>query len=260
MAHTTHTHTHTHTHTCMCTSHTHTLTHTHTHTHIHTHTHTHTQTHTHTHTQSTTPYCENKMHCAMLYSNGWKGFDLWILYNCYLYYCNSKRQLRSVIFTLFLLHWCCPVLSSLIAKQLFDLHKRWICHAFSNRVNIFNHWILLSLVFCLDFVHPLQDVALHQCLPLSSVCCFPGPGGSLLLCYVIVPSSAWSSSWSLPSPCLSFRYSIDKTFGCALCIFFVNNRVPELVTYSSLSFLPGIPLFVFVCFVVFHFLWKKERR
>ena len=45
----------------------------------------------------------------------------------------------------------------------------------------------------LDFVHPLQDVALHQCLPLSSVCCFPNPGGSLLLCYVVLPSSAWSS-------------------------------------------------------------------
>ena len=44
------------------------------------------------------------------------------------------------------------------------------------------------------FVHPLQDVDLHQCLPLSSVFCFPNPGGSLLLCYVVLPSSAWSSS------------------------------------------------------------------
>ena len=59
------------------------------------------------------------------------------------------------------------------------------------------------LHLCLGFVHPLQDVALHQCLPLSSVCCFPNPGGSLLICYVILPSSAWSSSWSLPSPWLS---------------------------------------------------------
>ena len=46
----------------------------------------------------------------------------------------------------------------------------------------------------LGFVHPLQDVALHQCLPSSSVYCLPNPGGSLLLCYVILPSSAWSSS------------------------------------------------------------------
>ena len=50
----------------------------------------------------------------------------------------------------------------------------------------------------LGFVHPLQDVALHQCLPSSSVCCLPNPGGSLLLCYVILPSSAWSSSRPLP--------------------------------------------------------------
>ena len=35
----------------------------------------------------------------------------------------------------------------------------------------------------LGFVHLLQDVALHQCLPSSSVCCLPNPGGSLLLCY-----------------------------------------------------------------------------
>ena len=33
----------------------------------------------------------------------------------------------------------------------------------------------------LGFVYPLQDVALHQCLPLSSACCFPVPGGSSFL-------------------------------------------------------------------------------
>ena len=33
--------------------------------------------------------------------------------------------------------------------------------------------------FLLGFVHPLQDVALHQCLPLSSVCCFPVSSGPL---------------------------------------------------------------------------------
>ena len=60
----------------------------------------------------------------------------------------------------------------------------------------------------LDFVHPLQDVALHQCPPLSSVCCFPNPGGSLLLCYVILPSFAWSSPRPLPSPWLPLCASL----------------------------------------------------
>ena len=58
------------------------------------------------------------------------------------------------------------------------------------------HHLLLSshlISSHLGFVHPLQDVALHQCLPSSSVCCLPNPGGSLVLCYVILPSSAWSS-------------------------------------------------------------------
>ena len=40
--------------------------------------------------------------------------------------------------------------------------------------------LLSCFTFHLCFVHPLQDVALHQCLPLSSLCCFPVPGGSLL--------------------------------------------------------------------------------
>ena len=61
----------------------------------------------------------------------------------------------------------------------------------------------LHLHLHLGFVHPLQGVALHQCLPSSSVCCFPNPGGSLLLCYVILPSCAWSSSRPLPSPWLT---------------------------------------------------------
>ena len=62
--------------------------------------------------------------------------------------------------------------------------------------------LLSCFTFHLGFVYPLQDVALHQCLPLSSVCCFPDPGGSLLPCYVVLPASALSSSWSLPSPWL----------------------------------------------------------
>ena len=47
--------------------------------------------------------------------------------------------------------------------------------------------------FHLGFVQPMQDVALHQCIPLSYVCCFHFPGGSLLPCYVVLPFSAWST-------------------------------------------------------------------
>ena len=39
----------------------------------------------------------------------------------------------------------------------------------------------------------MPDVVLHQCVPLSYVCCFHVPGGSLLPCYVVLPFSAWST-------------------------------------------------------------------
>ena len=41
--------------------------------------------------------------------------------------------------------------------------------------------LLSCFIFHLGFVHPLQDVALHQCLPLSSVCWFAVSGSSLLV-------------------------------------------------------------------------------
>ena len=40
--------------------------------------------------------------------------------------------------------------------------------------------------FHLGFVHPQPDVALHQCLPLSSNCCFPVQGGSPFLCHLAI--------------------------------------------------------------------------
>ena len=82
-------------------------------------------------------------------------------------------------------------------------------------------WCLILHHLHLGFVHPLQDVALHQCLPSSSICCFPDPGGSLLLYYVILPSSAWS---------LVFDYKVkyawrEKDSVCAsVCL--VNHIVP----------------------------------
>ena len=41
--------------------------------------------------------------------------------------------------------------------------------------------VISPFTFHLRFAHPLQDVALHHCLPLSSVCCFPVSGGSPFL-------------------------------------------------------------------------------
>ena len=95
----------------------------------------------------------------------------------------------------------------------------------------------------LGLVHPLQDVALHQCLPLSSVCCFPNPGGSFLLCYVVLLSSAWLSSWSLPSPwlplCAAFGPPIVLHSCCMTgpfplmfqCVFFdINYLVLFLIS------------------------------
>ena len=69
------------------------------------------------------------------------------------------------------------------------------------------------------FVHPLQDVALHQCLPLSSVCCFPVTGGSLLPCYVILSSSAWSflDLFSLLG-CHSVQHSVHLLSILTICL------------------------------------------
>ena len=36
-------------------------------------------------------------------------------------------------------------------------------------------------------------------MPPIVLCCFPVPGGSLLPCYIVLPSSTWSSPWFLPS-------------------------------------------------------------
>ena len=82
-----------------------------------------------------------------------------------------------------------------------------------------------AVLCALGSVHPLQDVALHQCLPLPPVCCFPVPGGSLLPWYVVLPSSAWSSAWSLPSPWLNCH--------CAQRLVHLLSFVLQRSTYCS---------------------------
>ena len=91
-----------------------------------------------------------------------------------------------------------------IAMSMFFYAVAFCFNHISEPSTFNSFWIVLVLV--LGFVQPLQDVALQQCLPLSSVSCVPVSGSSLLPCYVALPSSAWSSSWSLPSPgCLSVQ-------------------------------------------------------
>ena len=69
---------------------------------------------------------------------------------------------------------------------------KYILQLMNSRANLVGVSSFLSLfTFDLGFVHPLQDIALHQCLPLLSVFCFPVPAGSLR-CYVVLPSSIWS--------------------------------------------------------------------
>ena len=91
----------------------------------------------------------------------------------------------------------------------------------------------IHFTFHLGFVHPLQDVALHQCCPLSSVYCFPVPGSSLLY-YVVLPSSIWSTPRSLPSPWLPLcaAYSPAVVHSCYIsgpfpflfqCVFYNVN-------------------------------------
>ena len=82
----------------------------------------------------------------------------------------------------------------------------------------------------LGFVHPLQDVALHQCLPSLSVCCFPNPGGSLLLCLC-----------HLAIFCLVVLSTSSLSLAATLCIA-LSTYCPLILLYDRL-----ISTFVSVC-------------
>ena len=61
-----------------------------------------------------------------------------------------------------------------------------------------NPVFVLTILFysILSCVFPLQEVALRQCLPSSSVLCYPHPYRSLLPHNVISPATFWFSDWS----------------------------------------------------------------
>ena len=101
-----------------------------------------------------------------------------------------------------------------------------------NRLFIRSHLISSHL----GFVHPLQDVALHQCLPSSSVCCFPNPGGSLLLCLC-----------HLAIFCLVVLSSSSLSLAATLCI--------ALSTYCPLILLYDRPISTFVSVCILWYRW-----
>ena len=108
------------------------------------------------------------------------------------------------------------------------------------------------------FFFPLFPFNIAECRPpsVSSIvlCCFPVPGASLLPCYVILPYSARSSSWPIPSPwlplCVAFGppivlYFCDMSSTSPLlfqCVFY-NVNILFLISEHcilSCSFRPNI--------------------
>ena len=74
-----------------------------------------------------------------------------------------------------------------VGMYIFNLYKTQPCYC----VVCYSYSLTYSLFHLSGFVHPLQDVVLHQCLLLFSVCYFPVPGGSLLPYHLLLgcPSS-----------------------------------------------------------------------
>ena len=110
-------------------------------------------------------------------------------------------------------------------------------------------YIISPFIFHLGFVHPLLGVALHQCPPLPSVCCFPVPGGSLLPCYFVLPSPTWSSFWisslSLVATlrsvwsnyCPSFLLYVRPISTLFQCVFYNVHVIPIQISQINFLFL-----------------------
>ena len=85
-----------------------------------------------------------------------------------------------------------------------------------------------TFTFHLGFAHLLQDVAFHQCLPLSSVYCFPVPGGF---------SFAMSSCHLLPGhPLDLFPLSLSAAFGPPIALHSCYMSSPFLFLFQRVFY------------------------
>ena len=132
----------------------------------------------------------------------------------------GRGSIRLVFFLIWVTHdsmwWCMFIQSAFLfwcssSKHMLYSNRNRAPNTVSlastqnNTINVMNNIKHLCCVVLVTgqfgIVFPLQDVALHQSPLLSSVQCCPAPD-SYLLYDIILPSSAWSSSGSFPSPWL----------------------------------------------------------
>ena len=97
----------------------------------------------------------------------------------------------------------------------------------------------------LPWLYPSTEGCSPPSIPSIVFCLsFPVPGGPFLLCYVVLPSSAWSSPWSFLSPWLPpNRMTLPRAtlFAVTPC------SVQSIHCPSSMLYVLPISIFVSVC-------------
>ena len=160
--------------------------HTHTHTHTHrVHVYTHTHTHIHTHTLM---YTSAKLIWLLCKT----GKSLCQIFFYYYYKTFVLKAAWDYLRLLFRLQHCTVILYTWFSFVPFHCEPAGVNDSLSDPLKLTQN----------SKGSERFPLALHQCLLLSSDYCFPVLSGSLLLCYVVLPSSTWSSPSSLPSPWL----------------------------------------------------------
>ena len=122
---------------------------------------------------------------------------------------------------------CCPSIQCRMQPYISVLHSHLSSVVHPSSAGCSPTSVSSTLIYPVLSIHPVQDAALHQCPPLSSIQCCPAPGSSPLLCHVILSPSACLSSASVPSCglplcnawsirfcCLSFSLYVLLNFVC----------------------------------------------